>query len=167
MRGDARSPSPPASDIRAGTDCKLRFTFLDDALFAAFGHAFLKFEFKTQIRLRRCRRFKRFGPKAMETHIERIFRAALPDDTTMRNSKLRVVSSDRRRTHHGAIFKLIRHVLPRHGLTKHYHGSVIKQLRHISESSRITPSSGVYPQDAMTEHKSHVRCTRLGIRRRT
>ena len=33
--------------IRAATDCKLRFTFLDDALFAAFGHAFLKFEFPT------------------------------------------------------------------------------------------------------------------------
>ena len=30
--------------IRAGTDCKLRFTFLDDALFTAFGRAFLKFE---------------------------------------------------------------------------------------------------------------------------
>ena len=33
--------------IRVGTDCKLRFTFLDDALFAAFGRAFLKFEFPT------------------------------------------------------------------------------------------------------------------------
>ena len=30
--------------IRAGTDCKLRFTFLDDTLFTAFGHAFLKFK---------------------------------------------------------------------------------------------------------------------------
>ena len=30
--------------IRAGTDCKLRFTFLEDALFTAFGRAFLKFE---------------------------------------------------------------------------------------------------------------------------
>ena len=30
--------------IRAGTDCKLRFTFLDDTLFTAFGRAFLKFE---------------------------------------------------------------------------------------------------------------------------
>ncbi len=30
--------------IRAGTDCKLRFTFLDDSLFTAFGRAFLKFE---------------------------------------------------------------------------------------------------------------------------
>ena len=30
--------------VRAGTDCKLRFTFLDDALFTAFGRAFLKFE---------------------------------------------------------------------------------------------------------------------------
>ncbi len=29
--------------IRAGTDCRLRYTFLDDALFAAFGHAFLTF----------------------------------------------------------------------------------------------------------------------------
>jgi CRISPR-associated endoribonuclease Cas6 len=27
--------------IRAGTDCKLRFTFLDDTLFKNFGHAFL------------------------------------------------------------------------------------------------------------------------------
>lgn len=33
--------------IRAGTDCKLRFTFLDDALFTAFGRAFLKFELPT------------------------------------------------------------------------------------------------------------------------
>ena len=31
--------------IRTGTDCKLRFTFLDDALFPAFGRAFLKYEF--------------------------------------------------------------------------------------------------------------------------
>ena len=30
--------------IRAGTDCKLRFTFLNDALFTAFGRALLKFE---------------------------------------------------------------------------------------------------------------------------
>lgn len=28
--------------IRAGTDCKLRYTFLDDTLFKAFGRAFLK-----------------------------------------------------------------------------------------------------------------------------
>ncbi len=28
-------------NLRAGTDCKLRFTFLDDALFAEFGQAFL------------------------------------------------------------------------------------------------------------------------------
>jgi len=33
--------------IRAGTECKLRFTFLDDALFGAFGGAFLKFELPT------------------------------------------------------------------------------------------------------------------------
>ena len=30
--------------IRAGTDCKLRYTFLDDTLFTAFGRAFLKFQ---------------------------------------------------------------------------------------------------------------------------
>ncbi len=30
--------------IRAGTECKLRFTFLDDTLFTAFGRAFLKFQ---------------------------------------------------------------------------------------------------------------------------
>ena len=30
--------------VRAGTDCKLRFTFLDDSLFTAFGRAFLRFE---------------------------------------------------------------------------------------------------------------------------
>ena len=33
--------------IRAGTDCKLRFTFLEDSLFKAFGRAFLKFELPT------------------------------------------------------------------------------------------------------------------------
>ena len=33
--------------IRAGTDCKLRYTFLDDALFAAFGRTFLKSQFPT------------------------------------------------------------------------------------------------------------------------
>ena len=37
--------------IRADTDCRLRFTFLDDALFTAFGRAFLKSELLT-IRLR-------------------------------------------------------------------------------------------------------------------
>ena len=30
--------------IKAGTDCRLRFTFLDDALFTDFGRAFLKFK---------------------------------------------------------------------------------------------------------------------------
>ena len=30
--------------IRAGTDCRLRYTFLDDAIFASFGRAFLKFQ---------------------------------------------------------------------------------------------------------------------------
>ena len=33
--------------IRASTDCKLRFTFLEDTLFTAFGHAFLKFKLPT------------------------------------------------------------------------------------------------------------------------
>ena len=33
--------------IRAGTDCKLRYTFLDDAIFTAFGRAFLKFQLPT------------------------------------------------------------------------------------------------------------------------
>ena len=33
--------------IRAGTDCKLRFTFLEDTLFTAFGHAFLKSKLPT------------------------------------------------------------------------------------------------------------------------
>ena len=33
--------------IRAGTDCKLRYTFLDDALFTDFGRAFLKFQLPT------------------------------------------------------------------------------------------------------------------------
>ena len=53
--------------IRAGTDCKLRFTFLDDALFAAFGRAFLKFEFPT-IRLGDATfQVKQFVSHAMET----------------------------------------------------------------------------------------------------
>jgi CRISPR-associated endoribonuclease Cas6 len=33
--------------IKAGTECKLRFTFLEDTLFTAFGRAFLKFELPT------------------------------------------------------------------------------------------------------------------------
>ena len=54
--------------IRAGTDCKLRYTFLDDALFKHFGQTFLTSAFPT-IRLGDARfQVKQFVSHATEEH---------------------------------------------------------------------------------------------------